>query len=295
MQRYLIAGIDPGATVGIALLDLSGKKIASASLLGGGISEAAKFIEQHGTPSLVACDVHEAPEMVLRLASYFSCKAYSPKENIREEEKRRIASGIALSGSHERDAYAAAVLAYRQSSNRLRQIDALNELSAEDKEKVKHLILKGYRIKDAFLEISGKQRESAVAENQPAKKSPEASPEELRRRISLLARENANLRMLAARLEAEKRQLEAKVRLLENGARQKVMRDSQLRKLRFKLGQMLKKLNDKNTWRKKGSEEKKQIPLAQSQPAKKDTDLNNLSRPVLDLEKIVEEYRRGRR
>jgi uncharacterized protein len=119
LQTHIIAGIDPGSTVGIAILDLSGRKIATASTFGG-MSEAARIIEKHGTPSIIACDVSPAPEMALRLASFFSCRLFAPGRDIREEEKRQIAHGAATSNNHERDAYAAAVLAYRSHANKLR-------------------------------------------------------------------------------------------------------------------------------------------------------------------------------
>ncbi|MEM4633665.1 MAG: DUF460 domain-containing protein [Candidatus Anstonellaceae archaeon] len=296
MRNYLIVGIDPGSTVGVALLDFSGKKIATKSFLGGGISEAARFIEQHGTPSLVACDVANAPEMALRLASYFSCKAFCPQKDIREEEKRKIAHGEELSNSHERDAYVAAIFAYRQNANNLRQIDSLPGLHESDKAKIKHLLLKGYRIKDAFLELSEPVLESRHLPKQKLAAQPvEASMEELRSRAATLARENAHLRMLVARLEAEKRQLEGKIRLLENGVRKSVLRDSELRKLRFKLGRMLKRMNDKNNWRKSSKLQTEILPKQREMQEKKETGLNNLAHPVLDLEKIIEEYRRARR
>ena len=73
MSRHIIAGIDPGTTIGIAILDLSGRKIATLSA-SNGMGEAVSIIEKHGTPSLIACDKMPAPEMVHKVASYFSCR-----------------------------------------------------------------------------------------------------------------------------------------------------------------------------------------------------------------------------
>ncbi|MEM2137455.1 MAG: DUF460 domain-containing protein, partial [Candidatus Anstonellaceae archaeon] len=132
MPSYFIAGIDPGATTGVAIVGLDGKRIAAAST-SEGMNDAVRIIEKHGTPSLVACDVYPAPEMAQKLASYFSCRLYSPSRAIREEEKRQIASaaGMGISNNHERDAYAAAIFAYRAVANKMRQIDALAELRQE--------------------------------------------------------------------------------------------------------------------------------------------------------------------
>ena len=297
MHSYIIAGIDPGATVGIAILDLSGRKLASESSAGG-ISEAVKIIERHGTPSLICCDVASAPEMAQKVASYFSCRLYSPQQNIREEDKREIARGTALSNNHERDAYAAAVFGFRAHANKLRQIDALSELGSGEKEKIKHLLLKGYRIKDAFAAIGEKAAAGEpTAERKTIVLPSSATPEELRTRIASLARENAHLRLLAERLEGEKRQLEGRVRLLENGVRQSFLRDSELRSLRYRLQQTLSRLS----FRKKGGKGAHQQPQQKQQgalkvPAEREEEGGNLNMEEerLDLEKMVMDYRKGR-
>ena len=353
LHKHIVVGIDPGATIGVAILSLSGEKLATGSFSGGGISEAIRFIERHGTPSLVACDVSPPPDFALRLASYFSCRLHSPAHNIREEDKRLIARGAGVENNHERDAYTAAVFAYRAHANKLRQIDSLDtvvrrserlvdrsndapfdrvdDFSQEDRDKVKHLLLKGYKVKDAFLELG----EPAPAEpSAPSQKQGmlqrSLSSDELRARASSLARENAHLRMLTSRLESEKQQLENRVRLLENGVRQSVLRDSELRKLRFQLGMAIEKLG----WRGKKhaknpptqhasanqpsarkQDTPKSAPSHQKQPEQPPKTQNtarqkpkstpvapsdegglyNLGKPDLNLDKLVAEYRKGRK
>jgi len=322
--------LDPGATIGVAILSLSGEKITTGSFSGGGISEAVSFIEKSGTPSLIACDVSPAPEFAQKIASYFSCRLHSPPHNICEDDKRQIARGSGVENNHERDAYTAAVFAFRAHANKLRQIDAIDDVPREDRDRVKHLILKGYKVKDAFLELG----KSAPAESSsPSQKQDtlqrSLSSEELRARVSALARENAHLRMLATRLENEKQQLENRVRLLENGVRQSVFHDSELRKLRFKLNLALEKigLHGKNRVDKPQNPQHKtqnpHVPAKQSNPQKQnpaksatipkkqhvsaplpppsqkatshDVGLYNLGERKMDLDKLVAEYRRGRR
>lgn len=333
MHRHIVVGLDPGATIGVAILSLSGEKITTGSFSGGGISEAVSFIEKNGTPSLIACDVFPAPEFAQKIASYFSCRLHSPAHNIREEDKRQIARGSGVENNHERDAYTAAVFAFRAHANKLRQIDSLDGFSQEEKDRVKHLLLKGYKVKDAFLELGepAPAGQSAPSQKQDAPQR-SLSSEELRARVSSLARENAHLRMLATRLENEKQQLEARVRLLENGVRQSVLRDSELRKLRFKLGQAVEKLGMRGKNRAGKTQNQhphakhplspKQNPAMQpprkQNPAKPvpdlpkqhvsaplppsrqkapshDVGLYNLGERKMDLDKLVAEYRRGRK
>ncbi len=287
MRPYAIAGIDPGATVGIAIIDLSGRKIATASG-SGGMAEAVKIIERHGTPSLIACDVFPAPEMAHKVASYFSCRLFSPSREVREEEKRKMAAGSGVRNNHERDAWCAAVLAFRSHANRLRQIDSLEGFPQQEKEEVKHLLLKGYKLRDALLSLREPEEEKKiVAVTKTTQK--QLSPDELRHRVAVLARENAHLRLMVGRIEDEKRRLESHVRLLENGVRQSLLRDSELRKLRFQLQRAAERL---------GPGQKRQKNPASQPRGKQERQndaLNKLGEPTLDLEKLVAEYRKGRK
>lgn len=297
MSRYIIAGIDPGATVGIAIIDLSGRRIALRSTVGGGTAEAVRLIESFGTPSLIATDVTPAPEAVQKVASYFSCRLFSPRQNIREEEKRSIAHGTSVQNNHERDAYSACVLAYRSHANKLRQIDALEGLQPDDRERIKHLLLRGYRIKDAFASLEEPSGEGQAEERKAAPTQHAISPEELRLRVSSLARENANLRLLVEKLESEKEQLASRISLLQNDMRRSILQDSELRRLKYQLQQSLDRFAYK---KKKGvpqQQQQKQHPATKKHdehPKDKD-DLNKLIEPKLDIEKLVAEYRKGRK
>lgn len=294
LPTYFIAGIDPGATIGIAIVSLSGKKIATAST-NGGMNEAARIVERHGTPSLIACDVFPPPEMAQKLSSYFSCRLYCPNKEIREEEKRKLAQNENVSNNHERDAYAAAIYAYRSAANKLRQIDSLADLSGSEKEKLKHLLLKGYRIVDAFAVLREPENAAAIAEKEGKSKAVThpLSADELRLRVSSLARENANLRIAIERLEGERGRLLERLRLLENGVRQSFLRDSELRKLRFQLQKSLERLKPK-----KKPATRSPIPPVQKKAesiSPREDRLKNLSEEEFDLETLVAEYRRGRK
>lgn len=287
-KRYAIVGIDPGATFGIALVGLDGRKLALGSTMGG-FSEAARMIEARGTPSLVACDTNPAPEAALRLASYFSCRLFVPRQSVREDDKRLVARGAGTANAHERDAYCAAVLAWRAHQNKLRQIDALDGLAHAEREKVKHLLLRGVRVQDAFMMLREPEKEVAHAKAPAAMKT--ASPGELRARLESLARENANLRLALERLEEEKAALMHRLRLMENGVRESVMRDSEFRKLRFQLQQAMNRLS----WRgkKKTVHFQPAVQKKREEPAH-EKEVINKREPEIDLERLVADYRKGR-
>jgi len=296
MKQHIIVGIDPGATFGIAAIGLDGRKVAMRSTLGG-FSDATRVIETIGTPSLVACDTNPAPEAALRLASYFSCRLYVPRQSVREEDKRAVARGAGTSNTHERDAYCAAVFAYRSHANKLRQIDALDGLAHDEQDRIKHLILRGVRVQDAFMmlrEPEGKEKPL----HKPSIAGRTASADELRSRLESLARENANLRISIERLEEEKAALMHRLRLMENGVRQTVLRDSEFRKLRFQLQNAMNRLS----WKGKKGTAHYQPPAKKEEPKRKEAQpidggeqINSLGEPEIDLERLVAEYRKGRR
>jgi len=267
------------------MLGLDGRALALHST-SGGFSDAAREIERRCTPSLFACDTNPAPEAAQRLASYFSCRLFVPRQSVREDEKKRIANGFGTHNAHERDAFSAAVLAWRHHQNKLRQIESLDGLPREEKERVKHLLLRGVRVQDAFMML--KEPEENAGGERRREKAPSfaktASSEELRERLGSLSRENANLRLSLERLEAEKAALLHRLRLLENGVRESVLRDSEFRKLRFQLQQAVNRLK----WRKK-PKQKSQGKLAH------DKETINRGEPQIDLERLVAEYRKGRK
>jgi len=296
-KRHVIVGIDPGATFGIALVGLDGRRLALRYTMGG-FSEAARIIEALGTPSLIACDTNPAPEAALRLASYFSCRLFVPRASVREEDKRQVARGAGTANSHERDAYCAAVFAYRAHANKLRQIDALEGLEGAEKDRIKHLLLRGVRVQDAFMMLREPEKTEAAARAREPAKMKTATPDELRARLESLARENANLRISLERLEEEKAALMHRLKLLENGARQSVLRDSEFRKLRFQLQQAANRLS----WRKKKGTAHYQQAAKKEEPKRKEAkpdaggeQINSLGEQELDLERLVSEYRKGRR
>ncbi len=99
--------------------------------------------------------------------------------------------------------------------------------------------------------------------------------------------------MALENLEAEKARLLSRLRLLENGVRQSFLRDSELRKLRFRLEKTMEKMKPK---RLKIQKERKQAePQGDAAAAEDKPGLYNLGEPEFDLERLVAEYRKGRK
>ena len=161
---YVIAGIDAGINVGYALIDLNGQLVAAGVERDANDETIVRLISRIGIPSMVATDVSPASSFVSKVAARFNVKVYTPKKSMSSEEKRDIGNNIF--DPHIRDAYAAAVKAFRKYANRLRQID---KMDVEDKSRLKHMVIQGEAL-DRIVNPKNKTRAKNV-ERKSAKKS----------------------------------------------------------------------------------------------------------------------------
>ena len=110
---FVIVGIDPGTTLGIALLDLSGKLLTLRSSRQQGLSDAIALIASIGRPVVVASDVHPMPFSVEKIRRAFHAVAYTPSHDLSVAAKYALTREYAYTNDHERDALSAALSAYQ--------------------------------------------------------------------------------------------------------------------------------------------------------------------------------------
>jgi predicted RNase H-like nuclease (RuvC/YqgF family) len=104
-----------------------------------------RVISTVGIPVLIAADTRPPSHFVSKIAARLNVRVFSPSESMSRMEKRQI--GASIDDVHTRDAYAAAVKAYRRYANRLRQID---KMDVEGKAELKKMVIIGQRISDAL-------------------------------------------------------------------------------------------------------------------------------------------------
>lgn len=327
-MSYLIIGVDPGHTIGLAALDLSGKPLRTAHIQQGGFGAALAELETWGTPSLIASDVRPAPELVLKLASAFNAALFVPERPWREDDKRKVAResferhSFSVENVHERDALSAAVQAWRHNQNMLRTSPA-TEMSIDELDILRHLLLQGVRQTAATemvlnLRLPPKEEEEKEKNVQAVFTRPSQSPA-----ISLShERVISELRKRITFLEAERESLLHRIRLLENGVTGARMADREKQKMAARISSLESQINFiyGRGKKKKQNQQAKQTPprnIAVSQsrqpspspspithsssPAAKisvviatdaETDLKKLN--ALRLTKMIEDYRRTR-
>lgn len=276
-MAYLIIGIDPGHTVGVAALDFSGRLVHAAHLEGGGMAGAVSLIESWGTPSLIATDVRPAPEMALKLAAAFNVPLFVPQRPWREDDKKEalrqmvekaVRAGLSSPGArsssiaenaHERDAIAAAVAAWRAEQNLLRKADGEN-LAPPHKQRLQHLLLQGFRHDFALQKIAEESQpaspyalrpgappsamanapstDSHTERRQPAGRHELSAPAP----ALALERQNAELRKRIGWLESEREGLQQRIAQLEDAGRARLSRDFAVRKLQATVERLQKSL-----------------------------------------------------
>lgn len=114
----VIAGIDPGTTSALAILDTDGNLLSVCSRKNLTRADISKRIVEFGRPVIISADRNPAPAAVEKLVSVFSARLVVPEENLSKREKNRLAreflkrdNDVKLN-QHEKDALASAVHAY---------------------------------------------------------------------------------------------------------------------------------------------------------------------------------------
>jgi predicted RNase H-like nuclease (RuvC/YqgF family) len=170
-RGYIIVGLDPGTTTGIAALTLGGDLIDIISAREMSSSDVIEWIAARGKPLIVATDVFPTPGAVEKIKRTFNAVLYSPGSDVPAEEKIALAKEYGYRNDHERDSLAAAVSAYKKYKNKFMQVD--KKVPPEiDPDEIKALVVKGYSIENAIAELTSKpvpetrhapQPEAAVA------------------------------------------------------------------------------------------------------------------------------------
>jgi len=140
-----MAGVDAGINTGFAILNLQGVLITSGCMKEASDERIVKIITDVGTPVLIAADTNPPSHFVQKIAARLNVRVCIPSESMSKAEKRAI--GADLDDPHVRDAYAAAVKAFRRYQNRLRQIDRLR-LPESEKEELKRMAIIGKRLSE---------------------------------------------------------------------------------------------------------------------------------------------------
>lgn len=218
--RYVVVGIDPGTTIGLAILDLRGNPLHISSKKGADDFWIFQTIRSYGVPIIVATDKSSIPSRVGKISARFGAKLRAPKEDVRVSVKDEIAHRFSCCGDdHQRDALAAAFLAFQSFAHKFRQVEKRVGKDRKKEEFVKRAVVFGQSADRAFREYeqalekrvqlpprTARRQESTssllkrIAELWDMLRRKDELIDALKSRIAELERENEKLRSAAKRL-----------------------------------------------------------------------------------------------
>lgn len=207
IKPLLIVGIDPGTTLGYAVLDLYGNIIQISSSKQLDLNSLTANIFYLGKPLIVATDVSPAPRFVEKFASQTGAKLIKPEYSLKVFQKKELTKHYAFANEHERDALAAAVFAFKKVRTLLKKISVyVKKHNKQDlKQDITYLVFsKGFSISDAVAELEKK-------EVKPEVRKPKLRTESIKVKFD----EAKYLRFQNEQLESKVRYLEGRLKNLE--------------------------------------------------------------------------------
>ena len=262
-RKYAFVGIDPGTTIGVAMLDLDGNPIDVFSSKNYSVADTIRLIISHGKPIVVASDVTPTPAMVKKISTIFASNVHELKESLSIEEKLALTKGYEYKNVHERDALAACVNAFRRYKNKFAHVQKRTPPGV-DVEEVKARVIKGVSISAAINHLiseSAKEGEKEGAEEERGERGIEdeernqkANKELLRiRGVIKVKDEQIGVMkefMMTLKAELEEKELEiehlhTKLEFMKSSSRKELEEAEWIRKRDSEIKRLRKELRDK--------------------------------------------------
>ncbi len=254
-QRPVIVGVDPGIYTGIAVIDISGNLLYLYSSKNLDRSRIASILSEIGNPVIIATDVNPPPETVRKLSAMFDSQLYVPQVSLSTAEKRYLANLVYpdYNDTHQRDALAAAYKAYRDLSEKFKQIEIYvsKRKMNLDVDKIKESIVKGKTIAEAIEEeierkIGISTQATRSEASQPVKEAQDEACTtlipEYRERIDYLTYTKRKLEAEISRLREEIEYMKKSQKAALARVRREVEQEIQAEKYKSKISTLEKRL-----------------------------------------------------
>lgn len=173
MKKILIAGIDPGATVGYAVLDTNGKLVAARQAKELDRDAVVSELSALGKVIIVATDKSKVPSFVSEVATRLGAKVSFPVQDLLVSDKREITKSGDYNGHHEMDALAAAIVALKRHERLFTKVRQFlhDRRRPELFETISEIVVKqGVSIRSAFDFLTTPRKEAQVLKKVVEKK-----------------------------------------------------------------------------------------------------------------------------
>ncbi len=227
--RNLIVGIDPGLTIGLAILNLNGKVLKVDSFREATRGDIIRAISRYGRVSLLCTDKFPYPLYAEKLAATLNAKLYSPRSVMTISEKNEVSRKIAMeqncqiNNAHERDSLSAAYKGYTKYRVEFEHIDKKysDEYDQTLRDYIKDAIVKGKSISEALAELdslihSESEERDIVQEDIEVPTPKPKSVEDLEQQLSIMQDKLEWERKKNLELYSENKDLERKISFLDS-------------------------------------------------------------------------------
>jgi uncharacterized protein len=123
VRPLLIAGIDPGTTTGFAVVDTEGRLVKAGSAKGLGLNKLVAELTKLGRILAAGTDKKKCPLIIQKFAARTGARIITPKQDLTSKEK----DSIDAANGHQKDAVAAAYVAYKELKPLLTKIRVLSD------------------------------------------------------------------------------------------------------------------------------------------------------------------------
>ena len=285
-RKYTIVGIDPGTTVGIAILSLDGELLLSDSIRGISHDEVVRTIAEYGKPAIVATDVYPTPSAVEKIRRSFNAVIWGPGSEIRAEDKIAIARTFGYSNDHERDSLTAALAAYKTYTNVFSKVEKRAPRYL-DIGRVKLHVINGASIDEAIEKVASESRIKVKAKPEPEPVKEEATDveEQVKKLREELSQRNSQIKQLkeyvselkygSVQKDKQIEKLEMRVNKVKNSIYKQVrrekeisIRDSEISRLNKELSKTKKSLRNQRKQNKRLKQIRKREVKGEGLPVK---------------------------
>lgn len=275
-RKYTIVGIDPGTTVGIAVLSLDAELLYLKSFRGISHDEVVKLVSEYGKPVIIATDVIPTPNSVEKIRRSFKAIEGRPDTRLSSEEKIALSKPYGYSNDHERDALAAALYSYRNYKNVFSKVEKRSP-SDIDKDHVKLYVMHGDTIEDAIEKVKSPKKEEESKKEPVKKPQPsveEEKPEEYQKLVETINRQKSQIKHMQDYIDQ-----------LKNDNKKK---DKKISSLEFKIDNLMSERN-------KEIKKDKEIKIRNNKISKLKSELKNKNKSLKKLKSQINKLKKIRK
>ncbi len=255
--KIVIAGIDPGTTTAIAILDIRGRLLEVTSSRELSLSNALTFLLKYKRVLIVASDVTPAPKFIEKISSSLNSILYTPPQPLSIAEKVSLVnerfSKEAYSNAHERDALAAAIKAYRKYKDTIdeinKKIDDLKLHSRRDEVLLR--VLKGEIIENVIYRKEKKKEEKKEKKVEKRPDKHKLIIKSLKEEIELLKKEREELIKKIEERNRKIEELERRIEEIKEEVYAKIKKEKEIKIRDKKIKNLSKKLIEEKKLREK--------------------------------------------